>query len=115
MKGGNCFYLLLLVANGLVSAFSQILLKKASLRKYRSVIGQYVNVFVVCGYILFLGVICINIYLLRYIPMSIMGPVAEVLPIIFSITAGRFVFGERFTVQKMVGVLLILSGVIVIL
>lgn len=115
MTSGKWLYVLILVANCVLSAFSQVLLKKASLKEYGSALRQYLNALVICGYGLFFVVLMVNVYLLRFLPLSVLNPVAETLPIVLSFVSGRLLFGERITVWKIIGGGLIMLGMIVIL
>ena len=111
----NFLLILILIANCFLSAFSQVLLKKASLKDYSSFIRSYLNVLVICGYGLFFLVLCVNVFLLRVLPLSVVNPIAEALPIVLSILAGRVLFGERITKRQIYGELLIVIGIVIIL
>lgn len=105
----------LLISACLVSAMAQVLLKQAAQKKYDSFIKQYLNIKVAAAYSLFFLVIAVNTYILRFIPMSVLGPVAETLPYMFSFALGRFFFNEKITARKLCGGLVIAAGIIVIL
>ena len=107
------FYILILVLMCFVSAFSQVLLKKASMHKYESFFRQYINPYVVCGYGLFFVVLLVNIYLLRYIPITVTSGISESLPLVLSFVTGRIFFEESITKQKLKGGLFIIVGILV--
>lgn len=110
----NFFYILLLVITCLVSAISQALLKKAALKDYPSFIRQYLNAKVVLAYSLFFAVVVANIYILRFVPMIVVSPIAETLPYALSIAFGCVFFGEKITKAKIIGALFIIAGICVI-
>ena len=43
-------HLLILILSVVVASFSQILLKKSAQKTYRSIICEYLNPYVICGY-----------------------------------------------------------------
>lgn len=111
----NALFILVLIANCFLSAFSQTLLKKASLKDYSSFIRSYLNVLVICGYGLFFLVLYVNVFLLRVLPLSVVNPIAETLPIVLSFFAGRLFFKEKITAWKIIGMILVLSGILIII
>ena len=115
MYSEKSMYVMILLVNCMLSAFSQILLKKASLKIYGSTVRQYLNAFVISGYGLFFVVLAVNVWLLRFLPLSVLNSVAETLPILLSFASGRLLFGEQITVWKIIGGTLVILGMIVIL
>ena len=107
-------YVLLLVFNCIVSAVSQVLLKSSARKEHASFWKQYLNVRVIVAYMMYIFVVVLNIYLLRYIPLIVAMPFNGTLPFILSIFFGRIFFQERITIRKIVGSLLIIGGIIVI-
>lgn len=108
------FYILLLAITCFVSAVSQVLLKKAALKEYPSFLRQYLNVRVILAYFMFFAVVLANTYILRFIPMVVVSPVAETLPYVLSIVFGRIFFCEKITVRKICGAVIIIIGIIFI-
>ncbi len=108
------FYILLLIASCFVSAVSQVLLKKAAQKEYTSFVRQYLNVLVVLAYFLFFAVVFANIYILRFIPMTVMTPIAETLPYVLSIVFGCIFFDEKITVKRIIGSIIIILGIIIV-
>lgn len=107
--------LLILIFNCIISAYSQILLKKAARREYSTFVFQYLNMYVISSYLLFFLVIIINVFLLRYLPISIVNPIAEVLPIILSFVSGIIFFEEKLSKVKILGITVIIAGLFIIL
>lgn len=107
-------YILLLILTCLISAFSQFLLKKASLHGYKTFLRQYLNPYVIIGYILFFFVLAINIFVMKYLPVNICSAICESLPIVLSFFAGRLFFNERITVRELIGVSFIFIGILTI-
>lgn len=107
-------YILLLLVTCLISAVSQVMLKKAAQSEYKSFIWQYLNVRVVTAYVLFFFVLVANTFILKYIPMMVMNPIAETLPYILSIFFGYFFFNEKITIRKICGAIIIICGIVVL-
>ena len=105
-------YYLFLFAGVLAASFSQVLLKKAACRQYGSFIREYLNPYVISGYILLVGSTILNVSGLR--GLSFMnGPVIESFGYVLVLFLSRFFFGEKITIRKLAGVGCILAGVIV--
>lgn len=113
MKNG--FYIGILLFSCIVSAIAQVLLKKASHKNYSTLISQYLNLFVIAGYFLFFVVVIVNIWLLKFVPISIISPIAESFPLILTFLAGKFFFGEKITCKKVIGVVCIVMGIVIVL
>lgn len=105
------FYILLLILTCLISAVSQVFLKKAAQKDYSSFLRQYLNVQVVAAYIMFFLVIVGNTFVLKYIPLTVMNPIAETLPYILSIFFGYFFFNEKINIRKICGAVIIIIGI----
>lgn len=105
-------FLLLLLGNCIASAFSQFLLKRASEKQYDSFVSQYLNVQVIFAYSLFFAVVIVNTYLLRFLPLVIVNPVAESVPVVLSVISGKLFFKENISAVKFVGIFIVLCGVV---
>lgn len=105
------FYFLLLILTCLVSAISQVLLKKAAQKEYSSFLRQYLNIRVITAYVMFFFVIVGNTFVLKYIPLTVMNPIAETLPYILSIFFGYFFFNEKINIRKICGAVIIIIGI----
>lgn len=108
-------YILILIINCFASAISQILLKKAAQKNYDSFINQYLNIYVVFGHSIFFIVVVVNIYLLKVLPLIILNPIGEALPIILSFISGKVFFAEKFTLKKILGMIFVLLGIVFII
>lgn len=95
-----------------VASVSQVLLKKSSLKTYDTVVGEYLNLYVISGYgLLFLSML-LTVY--AYSGMDYKnGPVIESLGNVMVLILGYFVFGERISIRKMTGIACIMAGIVV--
>ncbi len=95
-----------------ISACSQMLLKKGAQKEYGSFIREYLNVWVISGYFLmFVSTICI-IFAYKGVDYK-NGPVIESLGFILIMILSRIFFKEKITKHKLIGNILILLGVVV--
>lgn len=106
-------YSLLLVIC-IVSALSQVLLKKAAKKEHATFISQYLNFEVIFAYFLFFVVVIVNSLLLRYIPYSVASVFSESMPCVLAIISGVFFFHEKISRHKLLGILMIMIGIIFI-
>lgn len=104
------FYASLLLIGTLISSLSQVMLKKATERKYSSPISEYLNPMVIGAYVIFLGVTFLSIYAYRGIPLS-MGAVLESSSYIYVMFFGWYFFDEAISRRKIFGLLMILFGI----
>lgn len=96
----------------LMSAASQILLKQGARHEYKSFLRQYLNPWVICGYgLLALSTICV-IYAYTGLDYK-NGPVFEALGLPLVMVLGRVFFSEKFTRNKIIGIVCIFAGVLV--
>lgn len=96
----------------LVSSSSQMLLKKGATKHYDGVIREYLNPWVISGYVLMvMSTLCV-IYAYRGVAYK-NGAVVESLGYLLIMFLSRIFFGEKITKKKVIGNLIILAGVCV--
>lgn len=95
-----------------VSAISQVMLKKAALKKYENKIKEYLNPLVIVAYIFFVGTTLMSVLAYKVIPLS-MGPVLESTSYIYVTFFGVKIFGEKINQKKIGALFLIILGIIV--
>ena len=105
-------YSLILLLGVFISAISQVMLKKAALKKYDSVIKEYMNPLVVVAYVMFVGTTFLSILAYKGIPLS-MGPVLEATSYIYVTIFGVTIFKENMNKKKLVSLGLIMTGIVV--
>lgn len=108
----NLLYYAFLLAGVLAASFSQVLLKKGSMRVWPSFIREYLNPWVMGGYFLLLCSTALNICGLRGLSF-LNGPVMESFGYVFVLFLSRLFFGERITKRKLAGVGCILAGMLI--
>lgn len=96
----------------IISAFSQIFLKKSAKKMYESVIREYLNPYVIIGYGMM--VITTVLTILAYKGLDYKnGPVIESLGYVLIMFLSLFFFGEKITWKKLVGNGLVVLGIII--
>ncbi|NJE80123.1 multidrug ABC transporter [Olsenella sp. SW781] len=96
----------------LVSAVSQVLLKKSAMREHESAIREYLNPFVIFAYVLFVGSTLLSVISYRGIPLS-MGPILEATGYLYVTIFGVTIFHERMNRRKLVALALIICGIVI--
>ena len=111
---GNLIHIAVLILICCISAFSQVLLKKASTKKYTTFLQQYLNPYVITGYGMFFAVLAVNIWLLRFLPVTVCSAFSESLPLVLSLVTGRIIFNEQLTKTGLAGAALVIAGILFI-
>ena len=95
-----------------ISSASQMLLKKAATKQYDSVIREYLNPWVICGYgMMIMSTLCV-IYAYRGVEYK-NGAIIESLGFFAIMLLSRIFFGEKITKRKLLGNLIIFLGILV--
>ncbi len=108
-------YILLLLFNALLSAFSQVLLKKAAVNNNKSLFLQYINLTVISAYLIYVIVLMVNIYAMRFLSIGIVTTFSETLPLLFTIFASKLFFNESINTYKVIGAIIVVIGVVLVL
>lgn len=96
----------------IISSASQMLLKKGATKKYDNVIREYLNPWVISGYIfMILSTLCV-IFAYRGVAYK-NGAIIESLGYLLIMFLSRIFFSEKITKRKLIGNVLILAGVVV--
>lgn len=105
-------YALLIVLGTFISSVSQVILKKASSKKYDSVIREYLNLPVISAYFIFFLATLLSLLAYKGIPLS-MGPVLEATSYFFVTFFGITIFKEKLSARKIIALVLIISGIVI--
>ncbi len=103
-------YIGVLFLSVIISAYSQILLKKSALKTYPSKIAEYLNPSVIFGYILFFVAILLDIAGLKKVPVSYI-PAIESSSYFFVLLFSRIFLKEKLTKKQLLAVCTILVGI----
>ena len=107
----NKYWLTLFMAV-LISTCSQLLLKRATLRQRKGFLADYLNPWVISGYMLMvISTLCI---ILAYRGVDYKnGPVVESLGFVLVMIFGKVFFKEKLSCKKAAGMALVLTGIAV--
>lgn len=112
MTKTTLLYAGILLLGVFISAVSQVILKKAAIKKYDSPIREYLNPQVIFAYMLFVGTTFLSILAYRGIPLSL-GPVLEATSYLYVTFFGVTIFKEKINRKKLVALALILIGIVI--
>lgn len=110
MTSGAVIYLI----TPLISAASQLLLKKAADDSRLTGLRFYLNPLVVGAYVLFFGCMVVNVYALQTLDLTV-ASVLEASGFIYVMALGALFLGERITKRKLLGNALIVAGIVITL
>lgn len=112
MTKTTLLYAGILLLGVFISAVSQVILKKAAMKKYDSPILEYLNPLVIFAYMLFVGTTLLSILAYRGIPLSL-GPVLEATSYLYVTFFGVTIFKEKINRKKLVALALIIVGILI--
>ena len=95
-----------------ISAVSQVMLKKAAIRKYDRKIEEYLNPLVICAYLIFIIATLLTILAYKVVPIS-MGPILEATSYFYITVFGGIFFKEIINKKKIIALFLIICGIAV--
>jgi len=105
-------YVIIMFLSVVAASISQVLLKKSTFKTYQTVMKEYLNPYVLSGYALLFLSMLLTIY--AYSGMDYKnGPVIEAMGNVIVLGLGYFVFGERISIRKLIGIACIIAGIIV--
>ena len=96
----------------IVTAISQVLLKKAAGKTYSVWWRSYANPFVIIAYSLFVVTTLLNIIALRYVPLSLSAALAASAQIFVPVLS-FLCLRERISKRKLSGMAIIVLGIII--
>ena len=105
-------YFIIMIISGMLSSFSQVLLKKSAETKKDSVIKEYLNPYVIIGYGITAFCMILTMIGYRGVPFKY-GSVLESLTYIYIMILSKILLGENLTKKKIIGNLIIVAGVII--
>lgn len=105
-------YSIVYLAGVFISAAAQIILKKSAGKEYENTLREYLNIRVISAYaIFFLATLC-TLVAYKGIPLKF-GPILGATEYIFVTVMSKMILHEEVSRQKLIGLGLIMTGVIV--
>lgn len=108
----NKVFLLIALSSVTIASFSQVLLKMGAGKSYPSKIREYLNFYVITGYgMLFISMV---LTIVAYSHLSYLSvPVVEAVGYVLVPVLSYFIFKEKLSKRKVLGIIFILTGIIV--
>lgn len=106
-----CF--IIMIVCELVSAASQMLLKKSAGMAHESRIREYLNPWVISGYLLLFAAMFMTIRAYAYADQYMHVPMLETFGYVFVLIMGRIFYKDKITGTRLLGMALILTGILV--
>ena len=105
-------FLLLALLSVTIASFSQVMLKMGAGKTYNSKIREYLNFYVITGYgMLFISMVLTIVVYSRLSYLSV--PVVEAVGYVLVPVLSYFIFKEKLSKRKIVGILCILLGIMI--
>ncbi len=103
-------YYFIAILSGVLSAFSQVLLKRSSSIRRKGKIEEYLNPYVLGGYAI--AFFCMALMVLAYkgIPYKY-GPILESMVYFYVMILSRLILKEKITLRRIIGNLIIVGGI----
>ena len=105
-------YMGLYLVGVIISAASQILLKKSAEKEYPNKIREYLNPYVIIAYGIFFLATLVSVFAFKKIDAS-MGPILGASGYIFVALFSWIFFKEKISKLKMLGLAIIVTGIVV--
>lgn len=105
-------YIMIFLVSVLISSLSQVLLKISAEKEHSSILEEYLNMKTMVAYGLFFVSTLITVVAYKYVSLS-MGAVLEASGYIFVTIFGTLILKEKVGKKKLVGLILILTGVLI--
>ena len=108
----NKVFLLIALSSVTIASFSQVLLKMGAGKSYPSKIREYLNFYVITGYgMLFISMV---LTIVAYSHLSYLSvPVVEAVGYVLVPVLSYFIFKEKLSKRKVLGIIFILAGIVV--
>ena len=105
-------YVLIAIVSGVLSSFSQVLLKKSSNIEQESKLKEYINPYVIVGYGITIFCMLLMVFAYKGLPYKY-GSILESLAYLYIMVLSKLFLNERMTVRRVVGNIIIVLGVVV--
>lgn len=105
-------YVLIAIFSGILSSFSQVLLKMSAGKQKHTILGEYLNSYVIGGYFIMVFCMLLTVVAYRGIPFKY-GAVLESLVYLYIMVLSRVFLKEKLTKNKITGNVIIIMGIII--
>lgn len=105
-------YSIIYLGGVIISAFAQILLKKATMVERDSKIKEYLNFRTMFAYGVFFSATLCTVLSYKYVPMS-MGPILGTTEYLFIALLSYIFLKEKIKKKKLIGLCVIVAGILI--
>ncbi len=105
-------YALVKIMSVVVSALSQLLLKKSANKEHGSILKEYLNPSVILSYAIFFGAMILGTYSLKGISLSYNAALESMSYLLVPIFSFLFL-KEKISGRQLLGILLIFAGIMI--
>ena len=112
MNSQILLYSLFYLGGVIISAISQILLKKSANEGEKSLVKQYLNIRVISAYAMFFGATLLSIFAYKVIPLTL-GAILGTLEYGLVAILGFLLLKEELKRRQIIGLFVIVAGIIV--
>ena len=104
--------MLLLILSVVIAAFSQIILKLSANRSWDSLLREYLNIYVICAYVMLIVSSLFTVIAFRSVEMK-NSPIIGALGYVFVLLLSRIILREKIRLSKIVGMIMIFCGIFI--
>lgn len=101
-----------MILSALITALSQIILKKSASKTYKSMIFEYVNPYVLFSYTCYVGVLVLNVFIYTKTDYRF-GVVINSVSTVFVMLLSHFILNESLTQKRVAGNIIIICGILI--
>ena len=101
-----------MILSALITALSQIILKKSASKTYKSMIFEYVNPYVLFSYTCYVGVLVLNVFIYTKTDYRF-GVVINSVSTVFVMLLSHFILNESLTQKRVAGNIIIVCGILI--
>lgn len=105
------FYILMIMS-ALITAFSQVILKKSANKKYKSIVFEYLNPYVLFSYVCYVGVLVLNVFIYTKVDYRF-GIVISSMSTILVMILSNIILKEAVTRKRIIGNAIIFCGILI--
>ena len=101
-----------MIISALITAFSQIILKKSADKQYKSIFFEYLNPYVLFSYVCYIGVLVLNVFIYTKVDYRF-GVVINSMSTVFVMLLSKMILKEPVTGKRVFGNVIIVFGILV--
>ena len=101
-----------MVVSALITALSQIILKKSANKTYKSMIFEYLNPYVLFSYACYVGVLVLNVFIYTKADYRF-GVVINSMSTVFVMLLSHLILNESLTQKRVAGNIIIVCGILI--